>query len=108
VRVVLDDLGAEGRAREGARLEGGERVAQVAGHARELARCVQIAAEARRRFELALDPVEARGERGREGEIRIRVRAGDAALDAQTLVVTDDAEARGAVVVTPGEARRRP
>src|SRR5688572_13559055 len=108
VGVVLDDFRAEDGLGEGARLEAGQRVAQVARDARELARRVEVALEARRRLELLLDAVEARGERGGEGEVRIGVRAGDAALDAECLSVADHAEAGRAVVVAPGEARRGP
>src|SRR5262245_37401286 len=43
VRVVLDDVRAEGLARERALLEERERVAQAPGHARQLGRGVEVA-----------------------------------------------------------------
>src|SRR5437763_6061272 len=55
-----------------------------------------------------LDAVQPGGEQGGEGEVRVRVRAGDARLRAQRRSLADDAEAAGAVVVSPRERRRRP
>src|SRR6187551_3957008 len=102
VEVVVDDLVPERGARHRPRLERGDRVAQ---RRREPLRVglVCVALERRRRLEVLLDPVQARRDQRREGEVGVDVAAGNPGLDPPGLAVTDDAEAARAVVVAPGE-----
>src|ERR1051326_6494029 len=107
VEVMVDDLVAEQRARNRALLEARDRLAQ---RMREALRVgdVRVTLERRPELELVLDPVQPGGEQRRECEVRVRVRARDARLRAQRRSLADDAEAARAVVVSPGERRRRP
>src|SRR6185503_3737321 len=107
VEVVVDDLVAERGARHGPRLERGDRVAQGRGEPLRVG-LVCVALERRRRLELLLEPVEARRDQRREREVRVDVAARNPCLDPASLAVPDNAEAARAVVVPPGERRRRP
>src|SRR5207237_4911397 len=69
---------------------------------------VRIPLEWRPELQLVLDAVQPGGEQGGEGEVRVRIRAGNARLRAQRRSLADDAEAARAVVVSPRERRRRP
>src|SRR5438093_9463201 len=107
VDEVLDHLGAEGLAEERRALELRGRLRQRAGHLRQALGLVDVGREQRRRLEAARQPVEAGREGGGEDEVGIGVRTRDATLDPQRAAVADDAEARGAVVVRPGDPGRR-
>src|SRR5260370_29737221 len=107
VQVVVDHLVAEQRARERTALEPRDRVAQRMREALDIG-FVGVPHEGGAELELLLDAVETRGEQRREREVRIRVGTGNPRLRAQRLAVPDDAEAARAVVVAPGERRRRP
>src|SRR6185312_12248537 len=91
VEVVVDDLVAEGRPGDAALLQRRDRLPQR-----------------RREAQLVLDPVDAGGDHRREREVRVDVAAGNPRLDPKPLSMPDDAKAAGAVVVAPGERRRRP
>ena len=108
VQVVVDDVVAEGGARHRPLLERRDRLAQRVGEALGVG-LVGVALERRRQLELVLDPVAGRrrAARRRRGTgstsppgMRVSVRSAGA--------VADDAEAARAVVVAPGERRRRP
>src|SRR5215211_1723210 len=107
VQVVVDDVVAERAARDRPLLERGYRLAQRRRKALGIG-FVGVALEGRGRLELLLDPVEPRRDQGGKGEVRVDVAAGDARLDPRRRPVSDDPEAARAVVVTPGESRRRP
>src|SRR6185295_13523906 len=69
---------------------------------------VGVALERRRQLELVLDSVKAGSEHRGERKVGVYVPARDSRLGAQPVAVADDAEAAGAVVVPPGQGRRRP
>src|ERR671918_449693 len=73
-----------------------ERLPQRVGEALGV-RLVGVAFEGGRQLQLVLDPVEAGGEQGREGQVRVDVASGDARLRSELLPVADDAEAAGPV-----------
>src|SRR5262245_7925634 len=104
MEVVVDDLLPERSARPGALRQRMDRFAERVRDLGEIARAVDVALERGRRLHVILDAVEPRGDGGGEGEVRIRVGAGRAALDTLRRSVPDDAKAGGAVVVTPGDA----
>src|SRR5258706_12397841 len=108
VSVVFDDVLAEGALGELARGEELDRLGKRPRHVLAVLRHIDVADEPLRRLGLARDALQAGGERGGKREVRIAIRARDAAFDAHRRSVADHAEAGGAVVVAPGEARRRP
>src|SRR5205807_7569756 len=59
------------------------------------------------RLDFALNPPEAGGDRGGEGEVRVRVRAGDPVLHPEALALAYDAEPARPVVVPPHRQDRR-
>src|SRR6185503_18407663 len=63
VQVVVDDLVAERLARERRRLEAADGLVQARRHARQVG-VVRVAFERRTQLELAVDPVQARGDGG--------------------------------------------
>src|SRR5438128_12527773 len=69
---------------------------------------VHIPFEDGRWLDLPLDTVESRGESGRYAKVWIRVGPRNAALDSEARALAHHPETCGPVVVTPGEARRRP
>src|SRR5207249_5580321 len=97
VEIVLVDRLAERLAREAALLERRDRLAERARNLGQRRVLVRVPTIERRRLELPLDSVQAGGDRRGEGEVRIRVGAGDAILDAQRVAAPADAEARRAV-----------
>src|SRR5207237_1188776 len=56
----------------------------------------------------AAEPVQGGGQRTGESQVGVAVRARDAAPNPEALPLTHDAETGGAVIVAPGQARRRP
>src|SRR5205807_8749835 len=64
--------------------------------------------ERRRQLEPLLDAVEPRRDQRRERQVRVDVTARNPGLDPRRGPVADDAETAGAVVVAPGQRRRRP
>src|SRR5919198_3540893 len=108
VEVVVDDLVAERRPCHGRALELVDRLAQRRGNASEALVCVRVALEHRRRLAPVLDSLQAGGDHRRERQVRIRVRTRNPRLDPEAIAVADDPEPAGAVVVAPGERRRRP
>src|SRR4051812_27798538 len=101
VEVVLDDIVTEASARDRARVERGDRLAQRRREALRV-RLVRVPLDRRRRLEPLLDPVEAGGDQRREREVRVHVAAGNARLDPPRLAVPDHAEPAGPVVGSPG------
>ena len=101
---MFDGVFAECVLREAARGEVLRCLRERIGHARQVAGRVDIAAEMIRRLDAIFDAIESGGERRCKGEIRIAVRAGDAAFDAQAPALADDAKPRGAVVALPASA----
>src|SRR5579884_846295 len=108
VKVVLDHVASERLLRKAALLEEIGRLAQRARNAGEMLRGVDIPLEDRWRLDFIFDAVKTGGERGCKGEIRVAVGAGDAALDAKTVSLSDHAESGGPIIITPGKPRRRP
>src|SRR5215218_8878900 len=107
VEVVIDHVVAERAARERSLRKRRDCVAQRPRESHRVG-LVRVAFEPRWRLELALDPVETGGDERGEGEVRVDVSAGDPRLDAPRRATTDDAEPTGAVVLAPGDRRRRP
>lgn len=108
VGVMVDYCRAQGLADKAAVGEEVGGFAEGVGDAGEMLGGVDVAGEDGGRFDLVGDAVETGGEGGGVGEVGVAVGARNAAFDAQALTLPDDAEAGGAVVVAPGEARRRP
>src|SRR3954463_4821107 len=108
VTVMLDDCAAEGFLRELAIREELGGLRQRMRYMAQVLRGVRIAYERFRRLDLIRESIEPRGQGGGKSQIRIAVGARDAALDAHRRPVADDAETGSAVVIAPGEARRRP
>src|SRR6266699_5186373 len=107
VEVMVHHVVAESLARHLALLELADGVAQGMRESLHV-RLVRVAFELRRHFELLFDSMQAgRQERGAR-EVRVDVGARAARLGTRALAVADDPEAAGAVVVSPGERRRRP
>src|SRR5262249_31775796 len=106
MEIVLDHVLAEHTAGPVALRESMNRLMERAGHVRQILRRVHVAFECRRRLDAMLDSVESRGDRRGEREIRIRIRAGRAAFDAQRLSVSNDPKSGGAVVDAPRHASR--
>src|SRR5438874_985159 len=107
VEVVVDHLVAEQLAGDGARLEPPDRLTQRVREALGVGG-VGVALEGGPELQLVLDPVQAAGEQRGEGEIRVRVGAGDPRFRPHRGAVADEPEAARAVVVAPGERGRRP
>src|SRR5687768_9417038 len=97
VQVVVDDFVAERFACHRTSLELVNGLAKRRRNARQIGIRVRVALEHRRRLDPVLEPVQARCEHGREGEIRVRISTGDARLDAEAVAVPDDAESARAV-----------
>src|ERR687888_26578 len=89
VQVVLDHIRAEGRARQLTALQLAYRLAQRARHLRQIGGLIDVPLEDGRRLDPVLDAVQAGGDRGRVGQVRVRVGARDAALGAQGGAVAD-------------------
>src|SRR6267154_1040745 len=70
-------------------------------------RGVGVALQRRLELQARVDPVQARGDDRAERQIGVEIRAADAVLKAQSRAVADDAQRAGAVVVSPGDRRRR-
>src|SRR4029453_10782723 len=77
-------------------------------YARQVLSRIDVAAEVLRRFGAIHNPVQPRCQRRRERQVRIAVRPGETAFDAEAFTVADDPESGGAVVATPGETGWRP
>src|SRR5947208_11923553 len=107
VEVVLDDLRAESVACNRSRSERIDRLPERRWEPLR-PRLVRVPFERRRQLEPLVEPMQARGDHRGERKVRIHVTAGKPSLDALPVAVTDDAEAARAVVMTPGECRRRP
>src|SRR5205085_8822882 len=110
MEVVIDDVAAERRAREGALLQLGGRVPEVHGDRRQLIGLIDVALEHIRGIDLILDTVKP-GSYGRGvDQVRVGIGARDATFDAQRGTVTHHPESGGAVVVAPGDSgwRERP
>src|SRR5439155_15693663 len=99
--------GAEGRAGHVPRLERSDRLAQRRGEALRVG-FVGVALEGRRQLELPFDSAQTGRDDRREREIRVDVAPGNPRLDALRASMSDDAKPARAVVVPPGERRRRP
>src|SRR5581483_11875389 len=108
VGVVRDDLVAERLLGERARLEQLCRLAQGPRHMRQLRRRVHVAHERLGRLGPRCDAVEPACQQCRQREVRVAVRAGDAALDAGVLALAHHPEPGGSVVAAPGDAGGRP
>src|SRR2546423_1809733 len=106
VQIVLDHVVAKGLPRNVAFLQRVDGFHQVARNAWQFFGVVRVTAELGRQLELVLDAVETGGDGRREREVRIRVGAGDPALDPQARTVTDDAEAARPVVPAPDDRGR--
>ena len=74
----------------------------------DVGRLVAVADERLAERQLVADAVQPAGDRAGEGEVAVRVAAGDAALDPGRRAVADDAEAERAVVDAPPDARSAP
>src|SRR5262245_11916110 len=107
MEIVIHDLRAERLARLARALELVEGLAQRLRHLAERRVLVRIPLVERGGTEALRDAVEAGGDRRREGEIRVRVRAGNAILDAEARTFPAKPEAAGAIVPAAGDARRR-
>src|SRR5438105_8492897 len=107
VEVVVDDVVAERRAGHRSLLERVGRLTERRGKALRV-RLVRVALERRRQLEPLLDAVEPRRDQRRERQVRVDVTARNPGLDPRRGPVADDAETAGAVVVAPGQRRRRP
>src|SRR5436190_3202461 len=107
VEVVLGDLDTECIPRHRARIQGVDRLSKRRGKPRR-PRLVRVPFERRRQLEPLIEPVQAGGDHRGERKVWVHVPAGNPGLDALPVAVTDDTEATRAVVMTPGECRRRP
>src|SRR5439155_1559393 len=99
VQQMLEHEVAEGGAGDRALLEPADGFVERRRDAGDVRRRVRVAVEHLGRLDLVLDAVQAAGDRRGEGEIRIGVGAGDAALDAEPGVFSDDAVPARPVVV---------
>ena len=106
VQVVVDHLLAEGLARDRALSEPVARRVHVGRHVGLVGR-VGVAVQRWLERELGIDAVQPGGDHRRERQVRVDVGAGEPVLDAQPLAVADHAHRAGAVVVAPGDRRRR-
>src|SRR5438067_7581065 len=107
VQVVVDDLVAQSGPGHRTRLQRRDRLAQRPWEPLRV-RHVRVPLQRRRQRQLPLDPVQPGRDQRRERQIRIDVAARDPRIDPQPRPATDDAEPTRAVVVPPGERRRRP
>ena len=107
MEVVLDHALAEGRARRLRAVELGDRLAERLRHLRQRRVLVGVALVELRRLEPGRDAVETRGDGRGEGEIGVRVGAGDAVLHAEAAPLAAETEAAGAVVPAGDDARGR-
>src|SRR5262245_15195338 len=95
VQVMLHHIGTEALAGELAPLELGDRLAQRGGHAWQIARCIDIALEDRRRLDLVGYSIQAGRDRRGVGDIRVGVGARKPALDPQRRAMADHPEPGG-------------
>src|SRR5579859_5307155 len=87
-------------------LQAVDRLIQRAWHPRHMVlrlRLIGVAGEHVGERKLALDTSNAGGERGGEGQVRVRVGARHAILDAQAAMLADDTQPAGTVVVAPAD-----
>ena len=107
VEVVRDDLLAERLARDRRSRRTARARRAACRHARALLGGVGVADERGLELEPGVDAVQPGGDDRAEREVRVQVGAADAVLEAHRRAVPDDAQRAGAVVVAPGDRRRR-
>src|SRR5918992_4458833 len=106
VEVVVDDVVAECSPCHASGLESRDGLAERAGKPVRVG-LVRVSLEGRWRLERLLDPVQARRDQRREGEIRVDVATRNPGLDAKSRPVTHDPETARPVVAAPRQCRRR-
>src|SRR5690606_37192575 len=84
VQIVLDHIFAEGFPQHLRALERTDRVAQGAGHLRQLLTAIGIPLDRRLELQLLVDASKPCGDQGGEGEIGIEIGSTDPTLDADT------------------------
>ena len=108
VQQVEVDLLAEGLLGQGRGLPEVDGVDEVPRDPGQVVVVVAAAVERRRRLDLVADAVQPAGDRGREGQVRVGVAPGDAALDPGAAAVPDLPEAERPVVDPPADGGGRP
>src|SRR3984893_5558832 len=106
VEVVLHHGLPEGLARHLGALKLPDGFPERLRHLRELRILVGVAVVWLRRLELLVNSMKSRGDGGREGEVRVRVGAGNAIFHAEAAPLAAEPEAARAVVPATGDARR--
>ena len=105
---MLEHEVSEGVPRDLGVAESVDRFVQRRRHARDIPCLIRVPDEHLGGFDLVGYPVQSRGDRRRECEVRVRIRPRDPHLDAEASVLAHRPEPAGSVVSAPDDRRGCP